>query len=286
MFKKIFVEITNRCNLSCDFCRVSRRPKADLAPAAFAVLLPQLTPFTKHLALHVLGEPLLHPQLDQFLALCQTHKMQVNLTTNGTLLPRQAPMLLAAPALRQINISLHSVSGRRSGFAPADYLSGVLEFSSLAATRGIYVSLRIWDLPSGPGNAEERWQDQVLSRLEKFFALSEPLAGTAGVGQGVKLAEKIFLSQKDLFAWPSLSAPDLGERGTCRGLRDQVAILVDGTVVPCCLDAEGDIPLGNVFSDSFAEIVAGERSARISRGFRERKVVEELCRRCSYRGRF
>ncbi len=100
------------------------------------------------------------------------------------------------------------------------------------------------------------------------------------------MAEKVFLSQKALFAWPTLSSPDLGERGTCRGLRDQVAILVDGTVVPCCLDAEGNIPLGKVFAEPFGEIVGGERAARISRGFRERKVVEELCRRCSYRERF
>jgi radical SAM protein with 4Fe4S-binding SPASM domain len=286
MFKKIFVEITNRCNLACDFCRVSRRPKADLTPAAFARLLPQLAPFTRHLSLHVLGEPLLHPQLDQFLALSQAQGIQVNLTTNGTLLPRHGPMLLAAPFLRQVNISLHSVSGRCSGFDPGAYLTGVLEFSRRAAARGIYVSLRIWDLPSQEGNAEERWQNELLSRLEKFFALSEPLAGTAGVGQGVKLAEKIYLSQKDLFAWPSLAEPDLGERGTCRGLRDQVAILVDGTVVPCCLDAEGNMPLGNVFEEPFGEIVAGARAARISRGFRERNVVEELCRRCSYRERF
>jgi len=285
MFKKIFVEITNRCNLACDFCPATNRTKSDIAPEVFAALLPQLTPFTKHLALHVLGEPLLHPDLPQLLALCHQQGMQVNLTTNGTLLPRQAQMLLAAPALRQINISLHSTSGRSCG-DPAGYLTGVLAFASLAAVRGVFVSLRIWDLPPTQLQNGIRWQDEVLTRLEGFFAISAPLSDVVAAGQGVKLADRIFLSQKDLFAWPSLSAPDLGGRGTCRGLRDQVAILVDGTVVPCCLDGEGNIPLGNVFAEPFAEIIAGERVARIRRGFQERKLVEELCRRCSYRQRF
>jgi radical SAM protein with 4Fe4S-binding SPASM domain len=286
MFKKIFVEITNRCNLACDFCPATSRPKADMDSAAFAALLPQLGFFTKHLSLHVLGEPLLHPDLPRLFALCQEQRMQVNLTTNGTLLPRHSPMLLAAPALRQVNISLHSVSGRHSGFDPAGYLTGVLDFSRLAAARGIFVSLRIWDLPSGQGEAGGRWQDLVLSRLEEFFSVTAPLADTVVVGQGVKLAEKIFLSQKELFTWPTLSGPDLGGRGTCRGLRDQVAILVDGTVVPCCLDADGSIPLGNVFEEPFGEIIGGERAERIKKGFQARKVVEELCRRCSYRARF
>jgi len=286
MFKKIFVEITNRCNLACDFCVATRRPKGDMAPAAFAALLPQLVSFTKFLSLHVLGEPLLHPDLPELLSLCCEQGFQVNLTTNGTLLPRHAAMLLAAPALRQVNVSLHGVLGRTGDFEDGGYLAGVLRFARLAAAQGIYASLRVWDLPPVTEAGGVRRHDWLLARLEEFFSLSSPLAASVVSGQGVKLAERIYLSQKELFAWPTLSDPDLGGSGTCRGLRDQVAILVDGTVVPCCLDAEGLVPLGNVFSTPFATIVAGERATSISKGFRERRVVEELCRRCSYRKRF
>jgi MoaA/NifB/PqqE/SkfB family radical SAM enzyme len=286
MFKKIFVEITNRCNLACDFCPASRRPKADMDPGAFALLLPQLAPYTNHLSLHVLGEPLLHPHFFKLLDLCHSQGLQVNLTTNGTLLPRHGAMLLGAMAPRQINISLHSVSGRKSGFDPAGYLEGVLAFSRLAADRGVIVSLRIWDLPPTPARDGGRWQEAVLSRLDAYFSLPHSLGDVVATGQGIRLAERIFLSQKELFDWPTLSAPDRGDRGTCRGLRDQVAILVDGTVVPCCLDAAGNIPLGNAFLQSFAEIIDGERAVTIARGFRERKVLAELCRRCSFRERF
>jgi len=286
MFKKIFIEITNRCNLACDFCPGSQRPTADMTLASFATLLPQLVPFTKHLSLHVLGEPLLHPELPQILALCHKQRMGVNLTTNGTLLPRHTQMLLAASALRQVNISLHSVSGGRCGIDTGVYLNGVLAFSRLAASQGIYISLRIWDLPATRGQNGGRWQDEALTWLEESFALSKSLPDAVAGGQGIKLAERIFLSQKELFVWPTLSDPDLGGRGTCRGMRDQVAILVDGTVVPCCLDAEGHIPLGNTLAEPFDKIVGGERATLIAKGFQERKVVEYLCRRCSYRGRF
>lgn len=287
--KKIFVEITNRCNLACSFCAIGSCPTADMAPEAFADLLPQLKPFTSYLSLHVMGEPLLHPDLGELLDHCHSHGFQVNLTTNGTLLPHHGELLLASPALRQVDISLHSVSGQDSTFNTEDYLAGVLDFARQAAAQGIYVSLRIWDLPEVPELPDEgvkRWQEEVLSRLEAFFALTEPLTDTVTKGQGCKLAEGIFLSQKELFAWPTMAGPDLGEKGTCLGLRDQAAILVDGTVVPCCLDAEGQIPLGNILRESFGEIIGGERAGRMRSGFEQRKVVEPLCRRCSYRQRF
>lgn len=263
-----------------------------MAPEAFAALLPQLKPFTSYLSLHVMGEPLLHPDLGELLDHCHSNGFQVNLTTNGTLLPREGELLLDSPALRQVDISLHSVSGQDSIFNTEDYLAGVLDFARQAATQGIYVSLRIWDLPEVPELPElpdegvKRWQEEVLSGLEAFFDLPEPLSDRVMVGQGCKLAEGIFLSQKELFEWPTMAGADLGEEGTCLGLRDQAAILVDGTVVPCCLDAEGQIPLGNILQESFGEIIGGERAGRMRSGFEQRKVVEPLCRRCSYRQRF
>jgi len=286
MYKKIFVELTNRCNLACDFCLPTRRTKADMELSALAGLLPQLVHFTKHLSLHVLGEPLLYPQLGQVLGLCHEHGLRVNLTTNGSLLPWYSRMLLSAPALRQINISLHSVSGHLGGLGMTEYLDGVMNFSRLAAAAGKIVSLRIWDLSLIQREEGPRQHGDLLSRLEKFFCLSQPLAATVIAGQGIKLIDNVYLSQKELFVWPTLAGPVLAGRGTCRGGRDHVGILVDGTVVPCCLDGEGAVPLGNVFARSFAEIVAGERAVRIKKGFEERWLVEELCQRCSYRERF
>ena len=57
-------------------------------------------------------------------------------------------------------------------------------------------------------------------------------------------------------------------------------------MIPCCLDGEGVINLGNVDDTDFGEIITNERSTNIIEGFSRREAVEELCRKCGYRKRF
>lgn len=285
-FKKIYIEITNRCNLSCSFCLRSSRPKVSMRPEDFARIIGQIKAFTSHIALHVLGEPLLHPDLGRLLADCQRHNLAVNLTTNGTLLPQNQALLLASPALRQVNISLHSAHEMKAGLSLSAYLAGIFEFIEQArAVRPIYISLRLWNLDET--NAAASLQNHTLLRkIEEYFNLPRRLADALTPGHGILLAPNVFLSQNPRFAWPHAPAPELGNTGFCRGLRDHVAILVDGTVVPCCLDAEADIKLGNIHEQPFTEILSTPRASALHEGFSARRLVEPLCRRCSYRRRF
>ncbi len=287
-FKKIYIEITNRCNLSCSFCHRSGRAKSFMRPEDFRSILRRIEGHTDHLALHVLGEPLLHPELDALLALCLEHGLKVNLTTNGALLPQRQALLLASPPLRQINISLHSFSDQEADPALAGYLAGIFAFIREAAAIPLLISLRLWNLPTtkNASAASPGPNDPILKALESFFSLPEPLAGRLTPGHGLTLAPKVFLSQNARFTWPHAPAPDLGDKGTCRGLRDHVAILVDGTVAPCCLDAEADIPLGNIHAQSFAEILNSPRATAIRTGFSQRRLSEPLCRRCTFRQSF
>ncbi|HCC53710.1 MAG TPA: radical SAM protein [Desulfobulbaceae bacterium] len=284
-FKKIYLEITNRCNLSCSFCQQSGRAKSFMRPEDFRAILGKIKGHTDHLALHVLGEPLLHPELAELLTLCQEYDLKSNLTTNGTLLPQRQKLLLASPALRQVNISLHSFSDQQDNPALAGYLDGIFAFIRQAVATELLISLRLWNLPStdtkapGPNMA-------ILRALAEFFALPEPLVTRLTPGHGLTLAPKVFLSQNARFTWPHAPAPDLGDTGICRGLRDHVAILVDGTVVPCCLDAEADIPLGNIYSQSLTEICTSLRATAIRTGFSQRRLSEPLCRRCTFRQAF
>jgi radical SAM protein with 4Fe4S-binding SPASM domain len=284
-FKKIYLEITNRCNLSCSFCHQSDRPKAFMRTEDFRAILGKIEGHTDHLALHVLGEPLLHPELGELLALCQEHHLKVNLTTNGTLLPQRQGLLLASPALRQVNISLHSFSEQDGAPSHSGYLAGIFSFIREAEATGLLISLRFWNLPPTDTGLPSP-NAPILKVLEDFFALAEPLATRLTPGHGLTLAPRVFLSQNGRFTWPHGPAPDLGDQGTCRGLRDHVAILVDGTVVPCCLDAEADIPLGNIHEQSLTEILNTPRAAAIRTGFTQRRLTESLCRRCTFRQSF
>jgi len=282
-FKKIYLEITNRCNLSCSFCHRSGRAKSFMRPEDFRAILGKIEAHTDHLALHVLGEPLLHPELGEILALCQAHGLKVNLTTNGTLLHQRQGLLLASSALRQVNISLHGLAELPHGPDQETALAGVFAFIQEAMHTPLFISLRLWNLSAAEGNGHNQ---RILNRITDFFALPKPLGSEPTPGHGITLAPKVFLSQNARFTWPHGPAPDLGDKGTCRGLRDHVAILVDGTVAPCCLDAEADIPLGNIHAQALDEICNSPRAAAICTGFSHRRLTEPLCRRCTFRQSF
>ena len=289
-FKKIYIEVTNGCNLACSFCPRSGRPRQYLTPAAFSRVLDDIQAHTNFICLHVLGEPLLHPDLAQLLAHCQAHGLQVNLTTNGTLLAGQQRTLLTAPALRQINFSLHSLAG----VAAADQrLAEILAFVREASrTTRLFLSLRLWNLQAGGAAAARAadealaWNDRLLAQLTAAFGVPPLRAEDLAAARGLALAPRVFLNPEPQFTWPHPSAPDLGGQGYCRGLRDHLAILVDGTVVPCCLDGEGRLALGNIFQFTLAEILAAPRARRMAEGFGHQRLVEPLCRRCTYRLRF
>nr|MBF0223409.1 SPASM domain-containing protein [Desulfobulbaceae bacterium] len=285
-FKKIFIEITNNCNLSCSFCHRSKRAKAYMPPEEFSVIIRQAKAFTSYIALHVLGEPLLHPDLGRLLADCHGQNLAVNLTTNGTLLHKRQQILFESPAVRQLNISLHSGAEIDAGAGLSQYLAGIFDFIDMARTaRPIYISLRLWNV------TEERTSisphdEFILREIENFFHLPVRVAEGVTPGHGITLAPNIFLSRNARFSWPHSLVPELSSSGFCRGLRDHVAILVDGTVVPCCLDAEADIKLGNIHELSLADILRSSRASAMYEGFSQRRLLESLCRRCSYRESF
>lgn len=279
-FSKAYVEITNVCNLSCAFCPGTGRKPAFMDRAAFELVLERLRGRTGLLYFHLMGEPLLHPLLPDFLALSGEKGFRVNLTTNGSLLGAASDALLSAPALRQLNLSLHSHGG---GPGLEEYLDGVASFLERADAAGRpLVSLRLWNYSPGSGDG-----DPALRRaIEERFRVRLPERADGRAFRGLRLGRRAYLNLAEAFEWPSLTAPPIGDRGFCRGLRDQIGVLADGSVVPCCLDAQGAAVLGNILESDLDSILAGDKAARIYRGFSERRAVEELCRRCAYRLRF
>lgn len=282
-FRKVYLEITNVCDLGCPFCPPTKRPPGFLDRERFLRALGQLAPYTRDLYFHVKGEPLLHPLLPEFLALAGERGFSVDLTTNGVLLPKMAPLLLEAPALRQVNLSLHSYRPRAHG-EMGEYLAAVCAFAREAARRGKHTVFRVWTLDSARG--ADGVCRALLEGLGREFPSAGDLAARAGE-RSLALGEgHLFLSFEEEFQWPSLSAPPVPGPGTCYGTRRMLGILWDGTVVPCCLDGEGECPLGNLFAEDLGEILARPPLEEMARGFREHRVTQELCRRCGYRVRF
>lgn len=275
------------CNLACSFCPPTSRKANLIKLDAFNNILDQIKPHTKYIYLHVKGEPLLHPRIDELLDASHAKGFKVNITTNGTLIKKNRDKLLGKPALRQMNFSLHSFDGHEGSSNREEYLSTILSFVREAAEHNVIISLRLWNLDQdNTTNAEKRRNRETLEILEKEFNLAYKIEEKVVPGTGVKIANRIYINQDHEFEWPSLQAPEDDGKGFCHALRSQAAILVDGTVVPCCLDGEGVINLGNINSTPFSEIVEGERANNLFDGFSRREAVEEMCRKCGFRKKF
>ena len=275
MLKRVYLEITNVCNLACSFCPGTKRQKRFMSETEFAALTEKLRGKTQYLYFHLMGEPLLHPLLGRFLAIAEEKGFRVILTTNGTLLNEKGQSLPDAPALYKINLSLQSFEANEGGRLE-DYVNQCARFAAKAAAKGKISELRLWNR-----GGRESLNGEILRLLEETFP-----APWEESPRSVKLAERVFLAEDDKFDWPSLDAPDRGERCFCYGLRDQIGVLVDGTVVPCCLDHEGDLSLGNLLKQDFEEIMSTEKARDIYNGFSRKIAVQTLCRRCGYARKF
>ena len=279
--KKAYLEITNVCNLSCDFCPGTKRPKGFLTPEDFSVLAQKLRPHVEYLYLHLMGEPLLHPKLEQLLSITQESGFKVMITTNGTLLPKQSSLLCSSPCVHKISISLHSFEGNEPSGLLSDYLNNCIMFAKQASAAGKHCALRLWNLDGETTQGANSENDYILNTLTSHFP--KPWKSNP---HGFTLAPKVYLEWGEKFEWPDLQSAESDQSLFCYGLRDQIGVLWDGTVVPCCLDHEGDISLGNLFQQSLDEILSSPRARAIYDGFSCRRAVEELCRKCGYARRF
>lgn len=274
-FQKVYIEISNVCNLSCQFCPGTKRKKHVMTKTEFLVLLPKLQSWTDYLYFHLMGEPLCHPLLAEFLKSAGDHGFKVILTTNGSLLGKQQTVLLSSPALHKINISLHAFEANDLEMPFETYLKQCFDFGKAAEGQKLVV-FRLWN----QGGADTM-NAKILTCLESFFP--QPWVEER---KGIRIGNRVYLEYGDKFDWPDLSAKDQGEQVFCYGLRDQIGVLCDGTVVPCCLDHDGNLALGNLFNSDLETILASERAQAIFQGFQHKIAAEELCRKCGYARRF
>lgn len=274
-FRKIYIEISNLCNLKCSFCPGTKRQPRRMTSEEFSSLLPKIRPYTDFIYFHLMGEPLCHPELENFLSIAHQFGFRVIITTNGTLLPRVQNILLSAPTLHKINISLHAFEANDCPIPFDIYLDNCFDFGNASAGKKLVV-YRLWNQ-----GGKEELNGKILDKMRQFFPESWIVER-----QGTRIAHRTYLEYGDKFDWPDLSIPEGDAPQFCYGLRDQLGILCDGTVVPCCLDHEGDIALGNLFTQDLEEILQSSRAQAIYNGFTNKEAIEPLCRRCGYARRF
>lgn len=274
MYSRVYVEITNICNMSCSFChghsRVNRRMNAD----EFTFILNKLSGHTNYIYYHLMGEPLTHPDLPLFLKIAAEKGFKSVITTNGTLLKKRGAEIISA-GVHKVSISVHSFEdGSDVDFER--YMSEIASFADEASKSGVIVVFRLWN-KGYDGGRNDRTVDFLRSHIHGDWAENS---------RGLRIRERLFLEWGDRFGWPDKNADVQGEEVFCYGLRDHFGILCDGTVVPCCLDSDGVIILGNIFTENVSDILDSPRAKAMVKGFDCRRATEDLCRRCAYAQKF
>ncbi|MCX2745460.1 SPASM domain-containing protein [Mangrovivirga sp. M17] len=283
MFKKVYLEISNICNVQCSFCPVVEMDKKIMDLIEFEDIIKQVAPLTEVICLHLLGEPLAHPKFLNILEICDKYNTKVDLTTNGILIKKHKNNILNSKCIRQINFSLQAFKDNFPEREIESYLSPILEFVKSANVEkpDLYINFRLWNLNSNASDNED-----IFSMIESQFDISINRNIELGAIKSKRIWNRLYLNFDSRFEWPSFSLPHQGLEGRCHGTISHIGIHSNGTVVPCCLDQKASINLGNLKTSTIHDIINSDRFVNMRNGFLNGVLVEELCQHCSYIQRF
>ena len=259
-FKKIYLEITNICNLKCSFCPSNRRKKEEMSLDTFKEILPRLKDYTDYLYFHLMGEPLVHSHINEFIDLATVKfGFKINITTNGYLINK----IENNTNIHQLNISLQAI---KSDEEIDIYLQNIFTAVDKLHKHGTIIVYRLWN--------EQASSKKIIEKLEKYYKTN--------LNGNNKIQDNIYLDREIPFIWPDLNNNYYNEEGSCMGLRSHIGILVNGDIVPCCLDYNGTITLGNILDDKIDDILKGKRAKNMQENFLNNKKCEEFCRHCNF----
>jgi len=285
-FYRIYIELTNVCGLSCSFCPTKELPSKEMDLVFFESVIKQAKHYTKEIACHVVGDPLTQSNLNDYLNIIHRYGLKAMLTTSGYFLKKHSYDTLFHPCVKQINISLNSFNKNDTSLTFEQYITPVLNLchEKLKREEELFINLRVWNLDVMM--SERDFNEILFDKLSSPFDTSLSLdAIYAERPKSIRLASKILIHFDNYFEWPSLKNKNYGD-GICQGLTSHIAILASGKVVPCCLDCDGIIELGDLHENSLETILSAKRTSAMIEGFKEGKAVEELCQKCSYKDRF
>lgn len=269
-YKKIYIEITNNCNLKCSFCSEVKRKRRFMTTEEFENILKKIKDYTDYIYLHIKGEPLLHPNIIEFLCLADKYNLKVNLTTNGTLFSKVAKELSECKSLHKINFSLHSENNIDN------YCEEI--FKNVELLKDKIIIYRLWTLKN---NQLDSKSQEIVNKIRKYYNLPQETVDKIYTANNIKIKSTIYVDKDNEFSWPEVTTHK--SNGYCYALKTQIGILVDGTVVPCCLDSNGVVNLGNIFNESLEEIINSEKYISLKKSFQDRKPCEKLCQSCTFK---
>lgn len=285
-FYRIYIELTNVCGLRCSFCPTKNLPNTTMDLEFFESIVQQAKPFTKEIACHVVGDSLTLSNLGDYLDIIHKYNMKAMLTTSGYFMKKHPYETLFHPAVKQINVSLNAFNKNDTSITFEQYMKPILAlcYEKVKQEKELFINLRMWNLDEMM--SEKAFNTELFEWLQSAFNVVLDLNKLDPKEQNsIRLDNKVLLHFDNYFEWPSLKNPMYGH-GTCQGLSSHIGILANGEVIPCCLDSDGVMALGNLHKQRLADVVYGTRATAMIEGFKHAQCSEELCLKCSYKNRF
>lgn len=288
-FKKAYIEITNSCNLSCSFCPLNSREKRFMSPSEYLHVLREINPYVNFLYLHLMGEPLLHPELDEILKISSEEKMKINITTNGTLVKKNLDTLLNNKCIRKVSFSLHSFEANDNKDFDT-YLNDIIDASKKLPDNDITVVLKLWNLDSTndevkEGKGKNELNDKIISMLLNNLSNKkiDDVYNELKNRMTCEISKHIYIQTGEKFEWPiKTNDENKFDKIFCYGMLDQFGVLSNGDVVPCCLDNEGIIKFGNIFNESMKDILSKDEVNKFINNMKKGICPHSLCSKCTY----
>ena len=280
-FNKIYVELTNICGLSCSFCPSQKPPTNTMNIDDFESIIKQVSNYTNVITFHMFGDPLTLSNLEQYLDITHKYNLKVEIVTSGYYLNKFNPKIFLHSAIRQINFSLNSFNKNDMGMSLDEYLQYMFDICKLKlqSKANFFINFRLWNLSKEKKSYS--FNIEVIKKLEEYFNISI----NKEEKDSIRLDNKILLDFDNYFQWPSLESTN-NTNGTCYGLKSHIGILSNGDVVPCCLDCNGHIVLGNLQHNTLDYILNDKKAQNIIDGFENNIAVEVLCKKCTFKHRF
>ena len=276
-FEKIYIELSDICGLNCSFCPSQKGVRGMMSVKDFEHLASKLTKKARIYTFHLLGDPLILPNLKTYIEKAAFYNMALELTTNGFYLDeKKQNLLLTSKNIRQINISLASFFEQKK-LDFQSYIKPILKLlnTHIQNKNTNFINLRLWNLDQNFCSPEQN--KEIYEFLEQNFELKLDLNT-----QKNRLSSKIFLHLDKRFEWASLENKNSHTQGSCHALTKQLGVLSNGKLVPCCMDTKAELSLGSLFECSLDELLNTQRAIKMKEGFKKGILVEKLCQKCEF----
>jgi len=317
MKPNIFIEITNYCNMGCSFCPspILERPRLFMDENLFYKIIDEIKKekITDTVYFHLMGEPLLHPKVFDFMKYTFNNGFKIILVSNiSSIRTRRMEIRSILQYVNYLVISLQSFDEesfkekKTEKISFEEYIDLIKNVISTKYANNFKVRISIQIIENSKVKFKNYLRDiRLLSNnselkqfMDKYFtSFFKTIANKYQLNHKPMEAQK--LNYKNFYYQPfdnvSIStravttwANNMNESnkirpaivGKCDALHKQIGILANGEVVPCCLDYDGNIVLGNCQVDPLTEIMNSGQYQKLKEGFKKGRLYHSYCKKC------